>query len=172
MKWSRNQEEWFPKHLTQYTSVNENNIQRWSRLPLLQLLESSRIKKYIYICMRITLKRQKKEEEKKNKKTKTYLLNVFFSLHDIKAEPVHLDLYIFFIIVFKVTWSREHTKCTILLEWQSISEKWSRERAAVRSPCGGVLFFPPLFIFLKLPNPVVIVVMHYIGTAKTSALLL
>lgn len=50
MKWSRNQEEWFPKDLTQYTSVNENNIQRWSRLPLLQLLESSRIKKYnIYI---------------------------------------------------------------------------------------------------------------------------
>lgn len=35
-----------------------------------------------------------------------------------------------------------------------------------------VLFFSPLFIFLKLPNPVVIVVMHYIGTAKTSALLL
>lgn len=32
--------------------------------------------------------------------------------------------------------------------------------------------FSPLFIFLKLPNPVVIVVMHYIGTAKTSALLL
>lgn len=128
--------------------MNENNIQRWSRLPLLQLLESSRIKKYIY--MKITLKQQKKKKEKNPKNPKTYLLNVFFSLHDIKAEPVHLDLYIFFIIVFKVTWSREHTKCTILLEWQSISEKWSRERAAVRSPCGGVLFcfFPP-FYFLE-----------------------
>lgn len=50
--------------------------------------------------MRITLKRQKKKKENKKK---PYLLNVFFSLHDIKAEPVHLDLYIFFIIVFKVT---------------------------------------------------------------------
>lgn len=52
--------------------------------------------------MKITLKQQKKKE-KNPKKPKTYLLNVFFSLHDIKAEPVHLDLYIFFIIVFKVT---------------------------------------------------------------------
>lgn len=43
------------------------------------------------------------------------------SLHDIKAE--HSSRFIEAFSSFEVTWSREISKCTILLEWQSTSEK-------------------------------------------------
>lgn len=103
---------------------------------------------------------KKKQGTHLNSKITDLFLNVYFTWYQSRARS---SRFIYILSSFEVTWSREDTKCTILLEWQSIREKGSRERAALKS---WVLFF-----FLVFPNPIVIVVMHYIGTAKTSALL-
>lgn len=91
--------------------------QRWSRPPLLlQLQERSKKKKK---------KRQEMKNTLKFEKITDLFLNVYFTWYQSRARSSRF-IYIFH--QFEVTWSREDTKCTILLEWQSIREKGSRER--------------------------------------------